>query len=147
MARKRLLHTHTVSSSRLFNTAWSSGVFSVVWSFFMGAWILRYYGEMFDTESWSLLLDVIDGRKYVIGGVILAGGTLGLAGLIFRIRALSIASCFIGIGWCAWIASFLWVSPANVGAGFATLGCSVFIHRFALLIGPDKNDAQLLSGW
>jgi len=142
MGRRHLLGSHPVATYRLWSVAYSSGVFSVFWSFFLGIWVLRHHAEMFDSESWVQLLHAIGGRKQLIGLVIFIGGTLGLAGLAFRIRALSLASCIIGILWCSWIAAFLlFDAPANVGGAFATLGASVFVHRFVLLISePTAED-------
>jgi hypothetical protein len=142
---KNILGSHPVAVDRLWSTAYSSGVFSVFWSFFLGVWILRHHAEMFDTESWVEFLSVIDGRKYLIGLAIFVGGTLGLAGLVFRRRALSLASCIIGILWCSWIATFLlFAAPANVGGPFALLGTSVFVHRYILLVSDpsDEDDAH-----
>lgn len=143
--KRHLLGSHPVATDRLWSTAYSSGVFSVFWSFFLGVWILRHHGEMFDSEAWVEFLQVIGGRKYLIGLVIVIGGTLGLAGLIFRVRAFSLASCIIGILWCSWIATFLlFAAPANVGGAFAVLGASAFIHRYVLLVSPPlaEDDAH-----
>lgn len=145
MPRRKLLHSHPVSRERLWSTAWSSGVTSVFWSFFLGIWIVRHHAEMFDSETWVVFLDTIGGRKWIIGLIILIGGASGLAGLAFRIRLLSLVSCVIGILWCAWIAAFLAFAPANMGAPFAALACSVFVHRFVLLVSPPgaENDVGL----
>lgn len=137
---RRIIGGHKVSPERLWAVAWSSGVFAVFWALIMGIWILRHYPHLFTTPAWGMLLEAIDGRKYIIGVWILAGGVVGLAGLIFRVRALSLASCVICIGWCGWIAAFQWFSPANVGAGFAILACSVYVHRFVLLLSEPPDD-------
>jgi hypothetical protein len=112
----------------------------------MGAWIVRHHEDLFDTDPWTLFEAMIDGHKYIVGWVILAGGACGLAGLVFRVRALSIASCVIGIGWCSWLAAYQWFAPVNVGAGFAILGCSVFVHRFLLLIAVPKPGHEIAYG-
>jgi hypothetical protein len=136
-----LLKGHDVPLTHLYTVTWMSGVFSVLWSFFMGVWILRHSKDLFDSEQWLLFVEAIQGQKFIVGVVILIGGVVGVLGLALDKRWLSLIACVIGIGWCGWLAAYLWFAPANVGAGFAVLGCSVFIFRFVLLlITPAGRD-------
>lgn len=117
----------------------------------MGLFVLRNSTLLFDTGPWVHFVEFIGGNKLIPGWILLAGGLLGVIGLVTRRRAISVASCIVCLGWCGWISSFLWYANAtgepNLGSFFSIIAATVFILRFWLLVVVPEPGEEIGRGW
>lgn len=150
------LGAHAVNTGRLYATARISGVLGILWAIPSGLFLTLGGAQQLTLPAWQQLLGFVSELTLervppeecyrIIGGTLLAGGLLGLLGLIWTVRSLSLASAAICTVWCATLTGFLGMSNVNVedGGNFlafsAALNTAVFLLRFVLLVGaPDPE--------
>lgn len=142
--RGKILGAHDVSNKWLWSVARVRGVSASFIALLLGGWILYHHNELFRTPAWVEL-------PAWVGWPILIGGVLGVAGLCFRRRLLSLASCMVGVVWFGWMLAFLgyanFTDSPNVGMWFALYGLLEYIYRFVLLAIPPGPGEEYGRGW
>lgn len=146
-----LVGAHSVPGKHMFSVLRVSGIMMTFMAVFLGWFVVHYAHSLFDSPPWDPFVKFIGGERRLPGWILLIGGMLGVVGLVTRSRAVSLASCVICIGWCGWIASFLWYAnftgEPNLGSFFAVIAAFVFIFRFWLLVVVPEPGEEIGKGW
>lgn len=141
----RLFGAHAVVATRVFAVARVSGVLVVMWAAAAGLYIFLGGIDRLANPIFAQLVGVFGGYK-VVGGILAAGGLLGLLGFISGERWLSILSSVLCAAWSGAVAVFLIIAAAggldNLAAWFAVFCFCIYTLRFFLLVEvPDPDEA------
>lgn len=145
----RLLGAHKVAATRAYAVLRVVGVLVVLWATAAGLYIFFGGIARLTNPIFAPLVEAFGGH-HVIGGILAAGGIIGLAGLIFEQRWLSILSCMLCAAWSGAVTVFLIIAAANgldnLGAWLAGFCCAIYMLRFFLLVEvPDPDEAMHLE--
>lgn len=131
------VYSHTYAIARV------GGVLINLWAVGVGLWILAFGDRIFARSFWKNFVDA--GVYNFAGWVILAGGVLGVLGLITRNRVLRLCASGICALWCGIVSAFLWwgnfTDYPSVGAFTSALATFVYIQRYWLIKShPNPKD-------
>lgn len=145
------LGAHDVTPTRLFATAWTSGIFVSLFATAFGWWIVGGGANSTNLPQWRPVTAFFHGST-VLGGVLLAGGIVGLLGLALESntrrwpRYLSLVSCGVCAVWNGIVCAQLWISYhsgyPNAGWWWAMFATVIYVLRFVLLLhSPEPGTA------
>lgn len=148
----RLLGAHTISTRHMWSVTRVRGISASFLALGLGLWILLRADRLARTDAGSLLFQAVHGHIGWAGLPILIGGFCGVAGLVTRIKALSLASCVLCILWFGWVGAFFWYADLtghrpNIAAFFCIYGFLEYAYRFILLIAPIGPGEEYGQGW
>lgn len=136
-------YAYSVPLERVWSVAWVRGVTSCLLAAGTGIWLLRHQHELFRWSAYDEMLAACGGRIDILGWIILAGGILGIVGLLLRSLTLGIVSCVIGIMWFGWIGGFLWYAnftdTPNISAMLCLFAIGEYIYRLATITAASGS--------